>query len=75
MGTLQSTPGLVVNDCLLVRVEVTMRWKRTQLDPSTLLSDGAAMEDPPQTGLELPAQLALVRHTARSEADGIPFLA
>lgn len=65
MGTLQSTPGLVVNDCLLVRVEVTMRWKRTQLDPATLLSD-AALEDPPQTGLELPSHLASVRAASLS---------
>lgn len=68
MGTLQSTPGLVVNDCLLVRVEVTMRWKRTQLDPSTSLAD-AALEEPPQTGLELPTSLASVRTATPGSAE------
>ena len=69
VASLQSTPGLVVDDTLLVHGEVTLRWKRTSIDAALLLPS-AAPPLPPPTDVSAPAPDAAASPLSPPDADG-----
>jgi hypothetical protein len=74
VASLQSTPGLIVDDTLVVHGEVTLRWKRTSSD-ALLHLPSAAPPLPPPTDVCAPAPDAAAPPLALPDADGATQLA